>query len=133
MTSDLLYTPLACPHDPNERARKLAEFHEMHLRWLARQAPIQARDRRWRRIGQAVLAVLALAVLGALGWAYWTVTHWAGDDSVVRIVNIITGVNLGGLTTTITLIRMVYAWRKRRRGTAAQRAADAASSMLPGR
>lgn len=126
---DALYTPI-CSHDPHERARRLAEHREMHRKWQERMAPLQARDRRERRIGQTVLAAVAVAALGAFGYGVYLVMT---GDALEMTVATVTKIGIGHIATTITVLRMVYAWHRRSNASALGRTADAAVSILPGR
>ena len=117
----------AAEKEAQDRAKKL----EMHLRYERRMAPIRERDRRWRRVNQAILGTVALAGASVLFTVLWTVSRYLDGESLGVVDTLASKLTLGGVFTTLGVLRMLWHWHKRRAAPAAQRAADAAASLLP--
>lgn len=128
---DALY-PQRCRHDTDaDRARRNAEYLDRHMRWLAARAPLEERDRRFRRVGQTLLAAFGLVALVGLGVVLWSISAYLDGESLGVVDTLAAKVTIPGLFTTFGVLRMAWAWHKRRSAPTVVRAADAAASLLP--
>jgi hypothetical protein len=128
---DALHPQHTCA-TPEERERQRREYRAMHARWLARQAPIAERDRRWRRRAQVAAGTLCLVALAGVFLLGHQVIAWLHGEESQWLAERVSGLSLGTITTTLAGLRMFFAWRRRQRGPAVMRAVDATSSILPG-
>jgi hypothetical protein len=129
---DALYSPTRCvTHEEREKQRH--EYREMHARWLARQAPIIERDRRWRRRLQAGLGALCLLALTGVGLVVYGIWGWLNGAESQWLAEGVSHIKVGTATTVLAVARMWFAYRRRQRGNALVRTVDATTSILPGR
>lgn len=129
---DALYTP-KCEHhlSPREIARRKARDHALALRYEQRMATIRARDLRWRRFNQSVLAAAVITALTGLGYVLWSISSYLDGGSLGTVDAMAAKITIPGLLTALSVLRMAWGWRKRRRAPAVVRAVDAASTLLP--